>query len=554
MRLQVLIALVAIVLLMLAMGYVAFNVTTVTVPDYGGTYVEGVAGNPQAINPIFAQNNPVDQDLVALIFEGLTRFDEHGKVVPQLAESWSISPDGTSYTFALRRDVTWHDGAPFTADDVILTITAMQSPEYQGVTFLADMWRTVVVSLVDSYTVRFSLREPFAPFLDYTTVGILPAHVLAGVSIQAMAESKFNVSPIGTGPFKVDEVSAERIVLVANPTYYRSRPYLDRIEFQFYPDYAAVYEARKRGEVDGIGRVLPEHLGAIGQDRSLALYSAPLSGYNMVFLNLDRGIFQERAVRQAMMYALNRQKMVDTVLGGQGIVVHSPILPNSWAYDAEVPRYNQDLKKAIQLLEEAGWYDDDKNGVRERGPLKLEFVLITNQDDPVRVALIYEISRQLAEIGIRAVPETVPWEELVGDRLRLRRFDALLSGWQNLAPDPDPYPYWHSSQANENGLNFANYINPQMDALLEEARFTTDVQRRQELYLRFQDLFSSEVPSLLLYQPVYNYAVDTSVNALQVGPMVDASDRFRTVTGWYVATERMLYSQAREKGFTTPPR
>jgi peptide/nickel transport system substrate-binding protein len=554
MRLQVLIALVAIVLLVLTMGYVAFNVTTVTVPDYGGTYVEGVMGNPQAINPIFAQANPVDQDLVALIFEGLTRFDEHGTVVPPLAESWSISPEGTAYTFHLRQDVIWHDGAPFTADDVVLTINAMQSPDFQGASFLADMWRTVVVEPLDTYTVRFTLREPFAPFLDYTTIGILPAHVLAGVSVQAMAESKFNVSPIGTGPFKVDEVSAERIVLVANPTHYRSRPYLDRIEFQFYPDHDSVYEARKRGEVDGIARVLPEHLGAIGQDRSLTLYTAPLSGYNMVFLNLDRGIFQEQAVRQAMMYALDRQKMVDSILGGQGVVVHSPILPNSWAYDTEVPRYDHDLKKAIQLLEDAGWYDDDKNGVRERGPLTLEFSLITNQDDPVRVALIYEISRQLAEVGIRAVPETVPWDELVGDKLRLRRFDALLSGWQNLPPDPDPYPYWHSSQANENGLNFASYINPQMDALLEEARFTTDTQRRMELYLRFQEMFASEVPSLLLYQPVYNYAVDSSVNAVQIGPMVDSSDRFRTVSTWYMATERMLYSQARQKGFTTPPK
>ncbi|MCD6520601.1 MAG: peptide ABC transporter substrate-binding protein [Anaerolineae bacterium] len=551
-RLQVLIAFLSILLLLGGMGYVAFHVTTAVVPDVGGTYVEGVAGNPQAINPILCQTNPVDEDLAALIFTGLTRFDERGEVIPDLAESWEISQDGTEYTFHLRQDVFWHDGAPFTADDVVFTISAIQHPEFPGPPFLAEMWRTVVVNRLDDYTVQFVLREPFAPFLDYTTMGILPAHILGGLSIKALGESKFNAAPIGTGPFKVAEVSARRIVLEANTNFYRGRPYLDRIEFIFYPDAPSVIEARKRGEVMGIARVPAVYLQQVAKDENLRLYTAPLSGYNLVFLNLDRGIFQDRAVRQALMWALDRQKLVDEVLEGQGVVIDSPVLPYSWAYNANVPKYRYDPRKAKTILEEAGWFDDDGDGVRERGSLKLEFTLLTDEDDPVRVQLIQAISEQLAKVGIHAIPKAVPWEELVGQHLRLRRFDALLCGWQNLPPDPDLYPYWHSSQANEDGLNFANYISEEADALLAEARLTNNRERRLELYYRFQELFAEDVPSLLLYQPVYNYAVDASVHNVQIGPLITPSDRFRTVTRWYIATKRMLYSEAREKGFLPP--
>jgi peptide/nickel transport system substrate-binding protein len=553
-RLQVIIAFVAIVLLGVAMAYLAFNISTVMVPDYGGIYREGIVGNPNIINPVLSQSNPVDQDLVELIFTGLTRNNEKGEIVPDLAERWDISSDGTVYTFYVRQDVVWHDGAPFTASDVVYTISVIQNPGFQGVSFLTDLWRTVVVEQVDLYTVRFILREPFAPFLDYTTLGLLPVHILGAVPVETLADNNFNAEPVGTGPFKIEESSARRVSLVANPDYYRSRPYIERLEMIFCPSDAAAFQAYQRHEIMGIARVYPEYLEAVRDDKSLSLYSAPLAGYNLIYLNLDRGIFQDRAVRQAMMWALDRQKLIDEALGGQGIVIHSPILPNSWAYEPNVQQYKFDPRKAKAMLEEAGWVDGDGDGVREKGQLKLEFTLATNEDDPTRVRMIQAVADQLQNVGIRAVPQTAGWEELVGQMLRLRRFDAILSGWQNLPPDPDPYPYWHSSQASEDGLNFANYINQEVDLLLQDARSTSDRERRIELYRRFQEIFSQEVPSLLLYQPVYNYAVDDSVNNVQIGPLYNAGQRLNTVSKWYIATQRMLYSEAREKGLETRPR
>jgi peptide/nickel transport system substrate-binding protein len=551
-RLQVVIAFLAIIVLASVLGYAAFTATTVTLPEAGGTYIEGIAGNPYLINPILSQANPVDQDLVALIFSGLTRAEVDGRIVPDLAARWEITENGMVYTFFLRDDVYWHDGAPFTSSDVVFTFNVMQDPAFEGMPFLSSMWRSVVIEQLDDYTVRFILREPFSPFLDYTTIGILPAHILGSVDISVLSQSAFNTAPVGTGPYAVQELDLQRIVLAANVDYYGAKPYIDRLEFYFYPDAPSLLEARRRGEVLAMSRVLPEQLPAVVEDGALQLYSAPLSGYNLVFLNLDRAIFQDRNVRQAMMYALNRQQLLNDILGGQGIVTHSPILPDSWAYNASTPVYEQDLRKARTLLEESGWFDDNGDGIRQRGDLRLEFTLATNADDPIRVQLIQAISEQLLKVGIHAIPETVGWEELVGQQLRLRRFDAVLSGWQSLPPDPDPYPYWHSSQVSENGVNFAGYISSEADALLAEARRTTDLDTRWSLYQRFQELFAEDVPSLLLYQPVYTYAVDESVYGVQIGPLSHSGERFRSLPAWHLSVQRMLYSEARERGLISP--
>jgi len=541
-RWQTVIALVSILLLGVALAYLAYTLTTVTVPDFGGTYVEGVAGDPKAINPIL-QNNDVDRDLVSLIFSGLTRADERGEIAPELALRWEISEDGLIYTFFLRQDVRWHDGAPFTADDVVATIRAIQDPDFQGLPDVAEPWLPVKVEKIDRYTVRFTLEEPFAPFLDYTTVGILPAHLLATVPAKLLPSAQFNLRPVGTGPFVLSEISARHVILEANPHWYRRRPYLAKIEFIFYPDYPSIFAAHQREEVAGISRVWPDYLDEVRDDKSLNLYSAPLSGYTLVFLNLSRPWFEAREVRQALLLALDRQGLVDQVLGGQGIVLYSPIMPSSWAYEENLPHYAYDPEKAASLLEGAGWLDADDDGVREKGDLRLEFELLTN-DDPIREQLAREISKQWARVGVRANVKVEGWPEPVATALRLRRFDALLGSWGALPPDPDPYPQWHSSQATEDGQNYCGYTNDDADQLMEEGRRVNDRARRAELYRQFQRIFAEDVPALLLYEPIYNYALDERVRGVQVGPMLDAPDRFRTVTQWYIAVKRVILSEA----------
>ena len=556
-RWQVIITLLGIALLGSLLGYLAFARVTVVVPDVGGTYIEGLVGNPQYANPILCQYNQVDRDLCSLVFNGLTKLNERGEAVPDLAEGWEISDDCLVYTFHLRRDVRWHDGVPFSADDVVFTIEAMQDPHYQGTPYLAELWRSVEVVKVNSHTVELTLGEPFAPFLDYTTLGILPAHLLAQVPAESLPGDPFNRHPIGTGLFQVEEINAEHALLQASPDFYGPKPYLNKIEFRFYPNDGSVLSAYERGEVQGIGRVLPEDLAKVKASTGLKLFSARLTGYTLIFLNLkdlELPFFQEKLVRQALLYGIDRQKIVDRVLKGQGLIAHSPILPETWAYDNDVARYKYDLERAKDLLAEAGWRTPthpsatigdtsgiDNEGVREKVGVRLAFTLLTD-DDPLHVELAEEIALQWKALGVKATPRTIS-SGLVGEFLCPRKFEALLIDLE-LHGDPDPYPLWHSTQANDEGQNYAGFVNYEVDKLLEEARCTTDSGRRAELYHRFQQIFVDEVPSLLLYYPIYTYAVDEEVRGVQLGPMNDSSDRFRSVIEWYILTKRVIITQA----------
>jgi len=543
MRWQTVIAVLAVFFILALTGYTAFNTTTAIVPDYGGTYIEGVAGNPHYINPLLCAYNDVDRDLAALIFNGLTLVDEHGQIMPDLTDTWDVSADGLCYTFHLRKDVRWHDGTPFTADDVIFTINVLQAPDFQGQPELAELWRAVKVERSDPYTVRFILAEPFAPFLSYTTIGLLPAHLLKNVPARLLPHHPFNMHPVGTGPFKISEVTSQHVLLTVNKDFYAGRPYLDKIEFIFYPDYPSLLAAYHRGEILGLSRVPPEYIAKVLAEDKLQLYSAPLYGYGLVFLNLERPVFQEKEVRQALLWATDRPKIIDQILNGQALVANGPVMPSSWAYEAHAPQYTYDPAKASALLEQAGWSDRDGDGVREKGDLRLQFALLTN-DDEIRVKIINELTRQWAQVGIQAVPQTAGVAGVVRDFLAPRNYDAILYEWQRLPADPDPYPQWHSTQKFGLGQNFTGYKNEQADLIMEEARRTMDPQRRATLYRELQRILAEDVPALPLYHPIYSYAVDDRVHGVQVGPMLDYPDRFRTVVQWYIATRRVIVSEA----------
>ncbi len=543
MRSRALIAALAVVGLIAAVGLLAARLATAIVPDRGGTYVEGLVGSPSYINPILSHYNPVDQDIVALVFSGLTTTDPHGVIIPDLAERWEVSEDGLSYTFHLRKDVRWHDGAPLTSTDVKFTIQAIQDPGYQGPPELSELWRPVTVVTPDEHTVVFTLPEPFAPFLEYTTQPLIPSHVLSTVAPDLLPTSQFNAQPVGTGPYRVADTTASYVLLEANQDYYGPRPHIARIRLNFYPDRASLLAAYRRGEVAGIGQLLPEELKELRRDARLNLYTAPYSGYAMVFLNLERPFLQDVAVRRALWQAIDRQALVDRFLDGQGLVVDTPILPDSWAFDSEAQRVRYDPAAAAAALEAAGWHDDG-TGVRSRDGVRLELTLLTNNDDPVRMQMIEEIAREWSAIGVRVTPASVEMTALVRDHLYARNYDAVLYGWNLPAADPDPYPLWHSSQAAGDGQNYVAFRDPESDVLMEEARRTADPKRRRELYREFQRRFVEQAPGLVLYQPVYTYGVSRDVHGVQITPLLTPADRFRTVCDWFMATRRVLITDA----------
>ncbi len=523
--------------------FLAFSRTTVTLPDVGGTYTEGIAGIPQFINPLLAQYNQVDQDLNALIFNGLTRFDGQGNLEPDLAKSWTTSEDGLVYVFKLRSDIRWQDNRPFTADDVIFTVNLMQDPDFPGVPSLGRLWQTVTVEKLDNYTLRFSLAEPFPAFADYTTIGILPEHLLKGMPARDLLNHPFNLKPVGTGPFKLDEVNAQFAHLSANPLYAGSKPHLAHLELRFYPSYQENIAAYQAGEVQGINSIPPQAIPMVETMDSLNLYTARLSGYEIIYLNLQdpqkAPFFQEVEVRQALLYALNRQALLDQALYGQGLVANGPILAWSWAYNAAQPVITFDPAKATALLDQAGWVDSDGDGIRDKEGHPLAFSLLTS-DDPNRVKVAEAIIDQWKKLGIVATLEVVGAG--LGDRLAQRQFQAAMAEVL-LSGDPDPYPFWHQSQI-AGGQNYAGWSHDEASILLEQARAVTDRGKRNDFYFEFQRIFAEELPSLILFYPVYTYGVSREVNDVQLGPLSNPSDRFRTITNWYILTRRVIYSES----------
>ena len=555
-RWQILLILLGILLVGILLAYLAANYTTVLRPGRGGTYVEGIAGFPRYLNPLLSGYSEVDRDICALLFGGLTRLNERGEVEPDLARGWEMSPDGLTYTFHLRSNAYWHDGAPVSAADVVFTIGLLQSPDFPGPPDLgSSVWRTVTVEEVDRRTVRFVLNEPYAPFLDYTTVGLLPAHLLQGTLAADLPTLDFNLNPVGNGPFSVAESEVEgetedetepisSLLLERASHYYRARPYLDRIQFRFYPSWQAALNGYEAGEVEGVGRIPLANLERAGGLPALNLFSTYTAEYGLVFLNLGRSdlpFFQEPEVRQALMYALDRQHIIDEVLDGQALVAHSPFVLGTWAYKESIQRYEYAPDRANGLLNSSGWIQvaaDD--GLRNKDGQRLAFTLLASSE-PERLGIANLLVEQWSALGISVTVQAASPPE-IREALNMRDFDAILLN-VDWAGDPDPYSFWHETQVTD-GQNYAGFIHRRDSEVMEQARIAIKREKRKALYDEFQDIFAQEMPALLLYVPVYTYGVDARVHDVQVGPLMDPPDRFRTIADWWIVPRQVFVSEA----------
>ena len=552
-RWQVLLACLGLLALVSLLGYSTYAVTTVFVPDRGGVFREGVVGNPRYLNPFVCDRNEVDEDLCTLLFRGLTKIDQSGRVIPDLASDWTIT-DEKVYTFRLQPDQYWHDGRPVTADDVLFTMGILQNPDVVDIPNLAILWRTVKVEKVDAYTVRFTLSEPFSPFLDYTAIGLLPQHIYGNVPATELASKPLDGTPIGSGPMMVEAITADHIRLKPSPFYGGASPYLSALEFRFYPDHPSLLTGYMENQIDGIGRILPAEFPIAAAQDDLALFSAVQARFLSITFNMDNAnvpFFSDKAVRQALYYGLNRDALVEVVAMGLGVVAHSPLLPENWAYNAKIQHYAYNLDQAKQLLDGAGWVDGNGDGVREKNGVPLQFLLYAS-DELLQSALIQQIALDWQTIGVRAVPTSLPFVSLMSDFLQPRKFDAALTVW-DIPGDPDQYWLWHSTQIEEGGLNYAGWRNKEVDDLLQKARSITNETERKALYGRFQEIFADEVPSLLLYYPVYTYGVNKRVQNVQIGPLNRPAERFASFADWFMVTRRVPINQAPTSAPPTPP-
>ena len=554
-RWQIVLTLIGALLLATLLGFSAYQTTTVLVPERGGVFREGIVGSPQYLNPLWCDSvvSDLDRDWCELIYRGLTKIDKSGRVKPDIAESWTIEADRV-YTFKLKPDQFWDDGKQVTADDVLYTVRLAQNPSASVPPELSVIWQTVTPEKIDDLTLRFTLNQPLAPFLDYTSIGLLPAHIFANKPLNEVTTA-LNMIPVGNGPFKVEQMAGDHFKLVPNPFFSGKVPYLTGLELWFYPEYFSLFSAFNENKLDGISRIREQDIATVGQQEDIQLFSSEQAEYLCIVLNLrseNVPFFADKSVRQALLMGINRPQLIETVAAGQGIVADSPFLPENWAYNAQIRKYPYDPAQAAQLLDQAGWRDSNGDGVRDKDGKPMQFQLFTNDSSTLRIELINSVVEDWKKLGIQAIATPVEFSGLVNDFLVPRRFDAVLLEWE-ITGDPDPLDLWHSSQAEGSGSNYGGWANDEADKLMEQARTTSDEATRQQLYYKFQEIFAEETPALMLYYPVYTYGVSNRIKNVQIDSLNRPSERFESIAEWYVNTRRVPANQVPANAPPTPP-
>jgi len=516
-------------------------------PASGGIYTEALVGSFGRLNPLLDLNNPADREIDRLLFGSLIRFDSCGVPQPDLAESWGVSADGTIYNVTLRANTVWQDGTPITSDDVLFTISLLRGEYSAYPADVRSLWDQVEITRLDDKNIKFTLPEPFVPFLDYLTFGVLPQHLLETVSADQLTNTEFNLAPVGSGPYKFDHLTVESgqitgVVLTVSENYYGQAPFVEQIVFRYYPSADAALAAYSQGEVLSISQIPANNLAATCSDPNLSCYSSRMPRLSMILFNLgnnDVPFFQDKKIRRALMTGLNRQWMVDYLLQGQAVVADSPLLPLTWAYYDGVEHIGFDPDTAVNELKAAGYLLPPDGTVRAKDNISLSFTMVY-PDDTIHAQLAQTILQNWAAIGVEVKLQAVSYESLFNDYLTPRTYQAALVDLDlSRSYDPDPYPFWHQAEIT-GGQNYAQWDNRTASEYLEQARVVADPNIRARLYRNFQVIFARELPALPLYYPIYTFGVDQRVQGVQAVPLFEAADRFNGIASWYLVIRRTL--------------
>lgn len=519
------------------------SAASVIVPARGGSLSEGVVGTPRFINPLLAVTQ-TDRDMTALVYSGLMRSLPDGSLIPDLASSYDLSSDGTTYTFHIRDDATFHDGSPLTAHDVAYTVELAQNQDIKSPR-LAD-WAGVRVSVPDEHTVVFTLPKSYAPFLENTTLGILPKAHWEHVSTAEFPFNILNTHPIGSGPFTIGATNTDHsgipteYTLERFPDFALGAAHLDRITFTFFGNKEDLLKAANSGNIESFADALP---GAdeLSHVRGTAT-RAPLERVFAVFFNQShKKIFTDLALRRALDAAVDKPRIVHTILGDYGEVLSGPIPPNTLTTPAttstEEMTSEARAEHARDLIASAGWKWDTKTSTWKKGKEILSFSLAT-ADTPQLVETARAVSDDWKRAGVQVEVHVYPLTEFNTSIIRPRAYDAILFG-EVVGPSLDLFAFWHSSQRMDPGLNLALYANAKADTLLATARATNDQALRDRTYTKVSSVIAADYPAVFLYAPEFVYVTPNTLHGVELGSLTTPSDRFANVYAWYEYTERV---------------
>lgn len=516
---------------------------SVSVPNSGGTLAEGLVGTPRFVNPVLAITR-TDTDLVSLIYSGLMKIDTTGALVPDLAESVTVSDDGLVYNVILRDDVQFHDGTPIHAEDVAYTIELIQDPELKSP--LRGNWSGVDVEVLGDRELNFVLEKPYTPFLENLTVGIMPKHIWDSLSIEELPFSQHNTDPIGSGPYKVANDSRNKSGLINGYTlraFTDGRPTakIDTIAIHFYQNEDDLLAAYQNGQITSTANLSYSAVAALESDSSTVVYQETLPRLFAVFFNQNRStVLRDKSARAAFDAAIDRETLIAEVLDGYGSPAHSPIPPGFFeglATSTESTRLDtkDHLETARQILRDGEWTQNE-NGQWTKEIDEIEIVLaitITTANTTVFENTAYYLEHVWKELGAEVKIELYEQSDLVQTAIRPRSYEALLFGAE-IGRALDLYPFWHSSQREDPGLNVALYTNITTDTLLDTARTTQDDAERTTSLLSFEAEIANETPAIFLYSPSFTYVMQQNVKPTAMDRIARPSERFANISEWYM--------------------
>lgn len=522
------------------------NVYSVETAESGGTINEGVIGVPRFINPLLAVSD-TDRDLVRLIYGGLLESDGRGNLMPVLASKYEISEDGLTYTFELNQKARWQDGKPIKSDDVIFTVKLAKNPTLNSSKRVN--WEGVEAEKIDDYTVRFWLKNPYSSFLENATLAIMPKHIWEKMTPEEISLSNFNLEPIGAGPYQVKKLYRNSAGIITsyklkrNKNFALGEPFIKNLNIFFFSSEEKLTDAFRQRKIDSEGFISPLNIGDIlNKDRVVKNLSLPRV-FGVFFNSANNPIFEEKEARLALDIALDKQFVINEVLGGYGLAADSPIPEGSFGalpFEKDSLNKKEKIEKAKEILTKNGW-KINKDGIFEKKSkkktMKLKFSISTsNAADLVKTA---EILKNIWEqLGARVDVKIFEIGDLNEVVIRKRNYEALLFG-EVIGRDPDPFPFWHSSQRSDPGLNIAMYANQKVDKLLEDARKEVNLEKKIEKYKLFQKEVRNDQAAIFLYSPYFVYVIPDFLKGYDNQSIAAPAERFSMIHKWFIYSRKV---------------
>ncbi|MBI4095161.1 MAG: peptide ABC transporter substrate-binding protein [Candidatus Liptonbacteria bacterium] len=507
---------------------------TKAVAARGGSYSEGVVGQPSFVNPVIASND-ADKSLVRLLFSNVMDLSE--KVEPE--------GEGRVWVLRLKENLAWHDGEELTSDDVLFTVRKIQDPDSRSPLF--ESWQGVRLERVSSREVRFNLGNPYVFFAsNLKNLYVLPKHLYEHIPVANWRISEFNLKPVGSGPYVFDSYDTRPDGFITeyrikpNGEYFDARPFISNITFRFYQNKDELIHAFNGGRIDGLAGIEMRELEQIGRPYGVEYFQLP--NYYAVFFNQNQNIaLKEREVRRALAAAVDRQKLVAEIFKGRAAVVTGPIPHDTDLARATIHASPASADAANEILEDAKWARGE-TGIREtrvrNSAIHLELTL-TVPDVPFLVRTAEYLKSAWEEIGAAIHINLVPLEEVADPIIKNREYQMILFG-NILNAGSDLYSFWHSSERFHPGLNLSLYHNDKVDGLIESIRQNFDVERAESLYRELQERIVEDFPAIFLYSPDYLYVTGKELKGMSPRLITEPADRFSNIADWHLKTKRVL--------------